>query len=370
MDNMEQYDCFISHSSKNTTNAKYLVSRLEAEGIKCWVAPRDIRAGAAYAAEIVAGIESSELFIVLISEESLASRHVEREVNIADNLKKSIYPVKLIDIEIYGGLSFYLSVSQEIRLFEETSDPVEKLISSIKDGVVSVKTNNERDASFESVINTQPTESVPTADARRGESNQSLLIESELDIDTVPSKHDRLSLGAVSTVLKHKYLMASLCLMVFVGSVYFFAADKVEDESVDNTESKVPDTQLADQILQPDGQSPATVQESALQKTERLDRLLRRKSQLTEQYKMSIRRAVARNFRRPASVSPDASCTAKVRLVYPNQIVDVEVTDCSGGDTTLTQAIEEAIYSTDPFPHPPHKAVFERRLVFQFNLGE
>ena len=64
--------------------------------------------------------------------QSLNSRHVQREVNLADDLRKPIYPVKLIDIEIYGGLSFYLSASQEVRLFEKTGDPVEKLITSIK----------------------------------------------------------------------------------------------------------------------------------------------------------------------------------------------------------------------------------------------
>ena len=108
------------------------MERLESRGVKCWVAPRNIRAGANYSAEIVTGIQSSASLIVLISKDSLASRHVEREVNIADGLRKSIYPVKLIDIEIYGGLSFYLSVSQEVRLFEKTGDPVEKLIASIK----------------------------------------------------------------------------------------------------------------------------------------------------------------------------------------------------------------------------------------------
>ena len=143
MDNIEKYDCFVSHSSKDASNAISLVERLESKGVKCWVAPRNIRAGANYSAEIVTGIQSSASLIVLISKDSLASRHVEREVNIADGLRKSIYPVKLIDIEIYGGLSFYLSVSQEIRLFEETSDPVEKLISSIKGGVASVDAHDQ-----------------------------------------------------------------------------------------------------------------------------------------------------------------------------------------------------------------------------------
>ena len=132
VNDIDKYDCFISHSSKDMTNAMSLVERLESRGVNCWVAPRNIDAGANYSDEIVEGIRTSASLIVLISKDSLNSRHVQREVNLADDLRKPIYPVKLIDIEIYGGLSFYLSASQEVRLFEKTGDPVEKLITSIK----------------------------------------------------------------------------------------------------------------------------------------------------------------------------------------------------------------------------------------------
>ena len=132
VNDIDKYDCFISHSSEDMTNAMSLVERLESRRVNCWVAPRNIDAGANYSDEIVEGIRTSASLIVLISKDSLNSRHVQREVNLADDLRKPIYPVKLIDIEIYGGLSFYLSASQEVRLFEKTGDPVEKLISSIK----------------------------------------------------------------------------------------------------------------------------------------------------------------------------------------------------------------------------------------------
>ena len=245
MDNMEKYDCFVSHSSKDASNAISLVERLESRGVKCWVAPRNIRAGANYSAEIVTGIQSSASLIVLISKDSLASRHVEREVNIADGLRKSIYPVKLIDIEIYGGLSFYLSVSQEIRLFEETSDPVEKLISSIKGGVASVDAHDQWDASVDLSNNTLPTQSDPASHPHYRESSERPLKEFEPDIDSVPSRYDRRSVGAEPTAANNKLLLTTtLCLAVLFGFLYFFAADKVEVESTDVAISKVPDTHV------------------------------------------------------------------------------------------------------------------------------
>ena len=52
---------------------------------------------------------------------SLASQH-----NI------DIKPVRLTDIEISGGLNFFLQLTQQIDLFDSTQDPVNRLIQSIK----------------------------------------------------------------------------------------------------------------------------------------------------------------------------------------------------------------------------------------------
>ena len=132
MESAEKFDCFISYSSKDESEAMSLVQRLENRGLICWIALRDIRPGAIYSDEIVAGINSCKYLIVLISKDSLKSQYVKNEVNIAADLNKLIYPVKLIDIEIDGGLRFYLSANQEVRLFDKTSDQVERLIESIR----------------------------------------------------------------------------------------------------------------------------------------------------------------------------------------------------------------------------------------------
>ena len=40
------HDAFISYSSKDKTIADAVCARLEARGIRCWIAPRDVRPGA------------------------------------------------------------------------------------------------------------------------------------------------------------------------------------------------------------------------------------------------------------------------------------------------------------------------------------
>ena len=95
-------------------------------------------------------------------------------------------------------------------------------------------------------------------------------------------------------------------------------------------------------------------------------RLLRKKNQLEQQYKQSIRKAVTKKFRPPAGLRPGATCTVRARLVFPNEIIDVQVEQCSGGGAQMARAVEKAVLAANPFPVPPHRAVFQRVLVFEF----
>ena len=122
--------------------------------------------------------------------------------------------------------------------------------------------------------------------------------------------------------------------------------------------------ELAEQKRQTDAANAVAAQEQQARRA----RLLRRKAQLTQEYKQSIRKAVTRKFRPPSGLRPGATCTVRARLVFPNEIVDVQVEECTGG-REMARAVEKAVLATNPFPMPPHKAVFERVLVFDFKPG-
>ena len=97
-------------------------------------------------------------------------------------------------------------------------------------------------------------------------------------------------------------------------------------------------------------------------------RLLRVKAQLSENYKQSIASAVKRKFIPPED-SEGMQCTVLAELIYPNEIADVSIVDCSEGSTVeFEHAIEKAVWSAVPFPLPPHKSVFERQIRFDFTL--
>jgi hypothetical protein len=50
------HDVFISHSSKDKLAADAACAVLEGEGIRCWIAPRDITPGAEWSASIIDAI--------------------------------------------------------------------------------------------------------------------------------------------------------------------------------------------------------------------------------------------------------------------------------------------------------------------------
>ena len=71
---------FLSHSSRDAAIADKICEQLEKNGIKCFIAPRDIRPGKEYAEEIINGIDESAAMILLMSQNANSSPHVLREV--------------------------------------------------------------------------------------------------------------------------------------------------------------------------------------------------------------------------------------------------------------------------------------------------
>jgi hypothetical protein len=48
-------DVFVSYASQDAAVANSIVESLESQGLKCWIAPRDVKPGAQYADAIRAG---------------------------------------------------------------------------------------------------------------------------------------------------------------------------------------------------------------------------------------------------------------------------------------------------------------------------
>lgn len=108
------FDVFISYSSKNVVVANSVCDYLESNGMKCWIAPRNVTGGKLYGEEIVDGINDSQVFLLLYSEYSNLSKHVLSELDTAFNAGKVIVPFKLDDSKMSNAMSYYLTATHMI----------------------------------------------------------------------------------------------------------------------------------------------------------------------------------------------------------------------------------------------------------------
>ena len=77
------HDVFISYSSTDQNAALAVLHGLEAAGIRCWMAPRDIKPGMVWAQAIMDGIAGCRVMVVVFSanaNKSLTDRAVETAV--------------------------------------------------------------------------------------------------------------------------------------------------------------------------------------------------------------------------------------------------------------------------------------------------
>ena len=75
-----RYTCFISHSSKDLPFIQKLHTDLQANNVVCWYAPENLKIGDKFWYRINESIEGYDKFLVILSENSLESEWVEKEV--------------------------------------------------------------------------------------------------------------------------------------------------------------------------------------------------------------------------------------------------------------------------------------------------
>jgi len=103
------HDVFISYSSRDKTAADVVCAALESKGVNCWIAPRDIPVGIEWVEAVVDALDTSKVFIVILSSHSNASIQVKNEVAGASGANIPIIPIFIEDIELSKPLKYYLS---------------------------------------------------------------------------------------------------------------------------------------------------------------------------------------------------------------------------------------------------------------------
>lgn len=127
------HDVFISFASEDKEPATAVCSALEHSGIKCWIAPRDVRAGEAWGQAIASAIKSSSIFILIHSSSCNMSHQVVRQLGIAADKNIQILPVRIEDVIPSRDLQYYLSSVQWFDAFPPPlEDHLDKLIEVVQ----------------------------------------------------------------------------------------------------------------------------------------------------------------------------------------------------------------------------------------------
>ncbi len=126
-------DVFVSYATQDKPIADAIVAKLEAAMIRCWIAPRDIAPGADWPAEIVTAIERSRGMVVVVSQSSIESKQVHREVGSAVNEGLFVIPFRIEDVQLTKNLKFHL---QSPHWLDAMTPPLNAHLSRLVDAVL------------------------------------------------------------------------------------------------------------------------------------------------------------------------------------------------------------------------------------------
>jgi adenylate cyclase len=111
---------FISYASADVAVATDLVESLERNGITCWIAPRDVKAGAVYADAIVRAISAAKALVLVLSGSAIGSAHVGKEVERASSKKRPIIALRIDNAPLTPAFEYFLSESHWVELQGKT----------------------------------------------------------------------------------------------------------------------------------------------------------------------------------------------------------------------------------------------------------
>ena len=117
------HDVFVSYSVKDKVVADAIVARLEADEIRCWVAPRDVVPGADSGESIINAIESSRIMVLVFTSSANASPQIKREVERAVDKGVYMIPIRIENIEPTKSLEELISSSQWMDAFPPPMEP-------------------------------------------------------------------------------------------------------------------------------------------------------------------------------------------------------------------------------------------------------
>jgi hypothetical protein len=116
------HDVFISHSVKDKTIADALCATLESEGIRCWIAPRDVTPGMEWSGAIIGAIKQARVMVLVFTANANASPQIRREVERAVNHDVVILPFRVENVIPDESLEYFIG---NVHWLDAMTPPIE-----------------------------------------------------------------------------------------------------------------------------------------------------------------------------------------------------------------------------------------------------
>ncbi len=127
------HDVFISYSSKDKPVADAVCAGLEAQGLRCWVAPRDILPGSEWGGAIIDAITGSKVMVLIFSAHANSSPQIKREVERAVAKGVKLVPFRIEDVALGKTLEYFISTPHWLDALTQPLDAhIGKLAETVR----------------------------------------------------------------------------------------------------------------------------------------------------------------------------------------------------------------------------------------------
>src|SRR3990172_12127366 len=134
------HDVFVECARADQGFGEAVCRSLEDRGMRCWVAHRDLAAGADSSEAVTEAIKAARLLILVWSASSNASIFVLNEVRMASEAGIRILTVRVEDVRPTGAMEYLLA---KVQWIDALTAPVEKHLDELS-GVVARMLEDEQ----------------------------------------------------------------------------------------------------------------------------------------------------------------------------------------------------------------------------------
>jgi TIR domain len=126
------HDVFISYCTGDKPIADAVCATLEAQGTRCWIAPRDILPGTDWGEAIVDAINESKAMLLVFSSKANTSQQIKREVERAVHRGIPLIPIRVDDAAPSKSLEYFISTPHWL---DALNPPLEQHLQRVAEAV-------------------------------------------------------------------------------------------------------------------------------------------------------------------------------------------------------------------------------------------